>query len=118
MDEHHTECVAEEPDATQLAEVRFGDILELLVTRNKLDDRGTTESHQSGGSCVKPWRARKQINGQTYRKAQNQQLPFGSAKRQQHNENQIDIRMHIPSKTDMVDDQHLKEHEHDETDDL
>ena len=67
---------------------------------------------------MKARRARKQVNRQTQSETQHQKLPFGCAERQQHNENQVNIRMHIPTKSDVVDDQHLKEYEHDETDDL
>ena len=67
---------------------------------------------------MKSWCTCKQVDGQTQGKTQNQKLPFWGAERQQHNENQVDIRMHIPSKANMVDNQYLTEHEHDETDDL
>ena len=67
---------------------------------------------------MKSGRARKQVDNQAYGKTKNQQLPLGGAEWQQHDENHINIRMHIPSKANMVDDQHLKEHEHNETDDL
>ncbi len=118
VDEHHEQRIAEEPKPSQLTEVRLGDVFKLLVARNQLDDGRSAESHQGGGTGVKSRRARKQIDGQTYGKTQHQELPFLGTKWQQHDENQIDIRMYIPSKTDMVDDQHLKKHEHDETDDL
>ena len=118
VDEHHEQRIAEKPKPAQLTEVGFGDVFKLLVARNQLDDGRSAEGHQGGGAGVKSGSARKQVDRQTDGKAQYQELPFLSAERQQHNENQIDIRMHIPSKTDMVDDQHLKEHEHDETDDL
>lgn len=118
MDEHQTQHITEEPKPAQLAKIRLGDVFKFLVARNEADDRRSAKSHQSGGSSMKSWCARKQVDSQTQGKAQNQQLPFGCAERQQHNENQIDIGMHIPSEADMVDNQHLKEHEHDETDDL
>ena len=52
------------------------------------------------------------------KKAQHQELPFGSVEWQQHDENQVNIRMHIPAQADVVDDQHLEEHEHNKADDL
>lgn len=67
---------------------------------------------------MKSGSARKQVDNQTYDKAKNQQLPFRGAEWQQHDENHVNIWMHISSEANMVDDQHLKEHEHDETDDL
>ena len=118
VDEHQEQRITEEPKPAQLTDIGLGDVFEFLVARNQLDDGRTTKRHQSGGASVKARCTRKQIYGQPYSKAQNQQLPFWSAKGQQHDENQINIWMHIPSQADMVDDQHLKEHEHDETDDL
>ena len=118
MDEHQTQHITEEPKPAQLTKIGFGDVFKFLVARNEADDRWSAKSHQGSGSGMKSWCACKQVDGQTQGKAQNQQLPFGCAARQHQNENQIDIGMHIPSKADMVDDQHLKEHEHDETDDL
>ena len=118
VDEYQTEHVTEEPYSSQLAKIRLGDVLEFLVARNKADDGRSAESHQGGGSGMKSWRACKQIHSQAQGKSQHQQLPFGCAERQQHDENHIDIGMHIPSEADVVDDQYLKEYEHDETDDL
>jgi hypothetical protein len=45
-------------------------------------------------------------------------LPFGCAEWQQHDENEVNIRMYITSKADVADDQYLKEYEHNKADDL
>ena len=118
MDEHHEKGISQKPDAVQLSQVGFLDVFKLLVARDESDDGRPAESHQGGGSGMKPWRSREQVDGQAQRKAQHQQLPFRCVKRQQHDENQVNIRMDIAAQTDVVDDQHLEEHEHHETDDL
>ena len=118
MDEHHEKGIPQKPNAVQLSQVRLLDIFEFLVARNEPDDRRPTECHQSGGSGMKPWRTREQVDGQAQHKAQYQQLPFRCVEWQQHDENQINIWMDIAAQADMVNDQHLKEHEHYEADDL
>ena len=97
VDEHHHECVTQEPYSAKLPDVRLWDVLELLVARNELDDRGAAKRHQGGGAGMKTGRASKQVDAQAQGKAQNQKLPFGCAERQQHDEYQVDIRMYITS---------------------
>ena len=118
VNQHHAKRVAEKPNAVQLAEVGLLDVVKLQSARNERDDGWSAEGHQSGGSRVKSGRSRKQVDGETQDETQHQQLPLRYAERQQHNENQIDIRMHIASQADVVDDQHLEKHERDEANDL
>ena len=118
VNQHHAERVSEEPNAVQLTEVGFLDVLEFLIARNERDDGWSAEGHQSGGPSVKARCTRKQVDGEAQDETQHQQLPLRYAERQQHNENQIDIRMHIASQADVVDDQHLEKHERDEANDL
>ena len=118
MNEHHEKGIPQKPNAVQLSEVGLLDVFKLLVARNESDDGRPTESHQGSGSGMKPRRSREQVDGQAQHKAQYQQLPFWCVKRQQHDENQVNIWMDIAAQTDVVDDEHLEEHEHHETDDL
>ena len=64
MDEYHNKGIALKPNAVQLSQVRLLDVLEFLVARDETDDGWPTESHQCGGSGMKPWRSRKQVDGQ------------------------------------------------------
>ena len=66
---------------------------------------------QTGSAC-------EQVDGQTQHEAEHQQLPFRGVEGQQHDEDQENVGMDITAKADMVDDQYLEKHEHDETDDL
>ena len=118
VNKHHAKCVSEEPNAVQLAEVGLLDVLEFLVARNEFDDGWSAESHQGGGSGVKSGRSREHIDGQAQHEAQDQELPIRCVERQQHNENQVDIRMYIASQADVVDDQHLEKHKRYEANDL
>ena len=118
MDEHHAERITQKPDAAQLSEIGFLDVFELLVSGDNLDDGWPAESHQGGGSGMKPWCARKQVNAQSQGETQHQELPFWCAEGQQHNENQVNVRVYITAQADVVDDQHLEKHEHNEADDL
>lgn len=118
MDQHHTNRVAEKPRTAKLTKIRFLYIFEFLVARHQLDDRGPAESHQGGGTRMKAKRPSEQVNGQAQHEAQQQKLPLGRVERQQHDEDQVDVWMDITAQTDMVDDQHLKEHERNEADNL
>ena len=95
MNEHHERGISQKPDAVQLSEVGLLDVFKLLVARYELDDGRPTERHQGGGTGMKPWRSREQVDGQTQHKAQYQQLPFRCVERQQHDENQVNIGMDI-----------------------
>ena len=65
MDKHHAKHIPKEPKSSQLTKIRFGDVLKLDVARNQLDDGRSGKSHQGGGSGMKPWCSRKQVDGQT-----------------------------------------------------
>ena len=118
VDKHHEKSIPQEPNAVQLSKVGLLYVLKLLVARDESDDGRPTESHQRGGASVKSRCSCKQVDGQAQDKAQDKKLPFWCVKRQQHYENQVNVWVNVSPQADVIDDQHLKEHEHHETDDL
>lgn len=118
VDKHHNKGIPQKPDAVQLSKVGLLYVLKLLVTRDESDDGRPTESHQCGGASMKSRCSCKQVDGQAQNETQDKKLPFRRVERQQHYENQVNIRMNVSTQADVVDDQHLKEHEHHEADDL
>ena len=107
MYEDHTKHISEEPHPIQLGQVWLMDVIEFQCSRDEFDDARPTESHQGVSTSMKPGSASKQIDAETQSKAKQQQLPTRHVDGKQHNENQIDTRMHIAAQTNMVDDQHV-----------
>lgn len=109
--ENHAGGVFDEPDAILLNEVRSLNVLVFLVSRKKVEDERSAKRHESGGTRMQTRCTTKEVNGQAYGKTRKQQLPFGDIDRQEHDEDQIDVGMHITTQADIVDHKHLKKDE-------
>ena len=95
MHQHQTGHIAQEPRSAQLPDVGLLNVLQLLVSRNQTQYGRATERHQGGGSRMQSRRAGKHVDAKSQDKAQAQHLPFGHGDRKQHNENQVDVWMHV-----------------------
>ena len=118
MDGHHTQGIAEKPSEAQLVDVGFFDVFKLLAAGDDADDGRPTEGHEGGGASMHSQGTHEEVDGQSDAETSEQQLPTPNIDREQHDEDEIDVRVHITAQPDMVDDEHLGDHQGDETDDI
>ncbi len=101
-----------------MPQIGFLHVLILLVSRKQVKDVWSAESHEGRGTCVQSGCAAKKVNSQAQEEPQNQQLPIRNVDGQEHDENDIDVWMHITTQADIVDYKHLKKDECDKTNDI
>ena len=115
MDYQENKSINHKPFKAHFGRRGLRSVLNIVFSGGKVDDERADESEEHGCCGIQSGSFVKDINPKTHEEASKKEQPFRCLKWEQHQKEDVQVRVDILSETDIIKHQHLKQQQSDES---